>query len=77
MEKKENEMLLPPDTILEAVAGSHEALQEVVDYYDGLIQAKFNYITNKKGINSSYMPLADMEQETRAELVDKIKKFIL
>lgn len=77
MEKKENEMLLPPDTILEAVAGSHEALQEVVDYYDRFIHAKFNYITRKKGINISYMPLEDMKQETRAELVDKIKKFIL
>lgn len=77
MEKKENEMLLPPDTILEAVAGSHEALQEVVDYYDGFIHAKFNYITRKKGINISYMPLEDMKQETRAELVEKIKKFIL
>lgn len=77
MEEKENKVLLPPDTILEAVAGSHEALQEVVDYYDGLIHAKFHYITGEKGINISYMPLADMKQETRAALVDKIKKFIL
>lgn len=76
MEKKKNDGLLPPGTILEAVAGKHEALQEVVEHYDGLIHAKFNYIARKKGINISYMPLADMEQETRAELVDKIKKFI-
>ncbi len=77
MEKKKNESLLPPDIILEAVAGNEEALQEVVSFYDRLVHAKFQYITRKKGINISYMPLADMKQETRAELVEKIRKFII
>lgn len=77
VEKKKNNSLLLPDIILGAVEGREEALQEVLSYYDRLVHAKFQYITREKGINISYMPLADMKQETRAELVEKIKKFVI
>ena len=47
----------------------------MLDFYDRLIHAKFKYISRRKGVNISYMPLDDMKQEVRVVLYKAIQKF--
>lgn len=75
MKKMNEEELLAPEIILSAIEGNEEAVREVLDFYDRLIHAKFKYISRRKGVNISYMPLDDMKQEVRVVLYKAIQKF--
>ena len=77
MEKKNDndDELISPEVILSAIEGNEKAVQEVLDFYDRLIHAKFKYISRRKGVNISYMPLDDMKQEVRVVLYKAIQKF--
>ena len=75
MEKKNDDELISPEVILSAIDGNENAVQEVLDYYDRLIHAKFKYISRRKGVNIPYMPLDDMKQEVRVVLYKAIQKF--
>lgn len=75
MKNMNEEELLAPEIILSAIEGNEEAVREVLDFYDRLIHAKFKYISRRKGVNISYMPLDDMKQEVRVVLYKAIQKF--
>lgn len=67
--------LLSQETILKAVKGNEEAMQEIIKHYKRNIHYQLVYSAQKRGINISYMPLADMEQEAIIHLTYAIKKF--
>ncbi len=69
--------LLSQEIILEAIKGNEKAVYKVVKYYQKKIHNTLIYTARKKGINISYMPLADMEQEAMIHLICAVKKFKL
>lgn len=69
--------LLSQEIILEVVKGNEKAVYKVVRYYEKKIHNTLIYIARKKGINISYMPLADMEQEVAIHLILAVKRFKL
>lgn len=69
--------LLTQDIILLAIKGNEKAVYKVIQYYQKKIHNTFIYTAQKKGINISYMPLADMEQEAMIHLILAVKKFKL
>lgn len=69
--------LLTQEIILLAIKGNEKAVYKVIQYYQKKIHNTFIYIAQKKGINISYMPLADMEQEAMIHLILAVKKFKL
>ncbi len=69
--------LLSQKIILEVVKGNEKAVYKVVRYYEKKIHNTFISTARKKGINISYMPLADMEQEVVIHLIIAVKRFKL
>ncbi len=74
-EKKNKQEIMPQETILKALEEDKDAIQEVIQHYEKRIHDDLVYLAQKQGINLSYMPLADMEQEVRIHLVKALKKF--
>ncbi len=66
---------MPQELIVKAVAGDRDAMEQVIQHYEKRIHDDLVFLAQKEGINLSYMPLADMEQEVRIHLVKAIKKF--
>ncbi len=76
MRKKKNKQeRMPQELIVKAVAGDRDAMEQVIQHYEKRIHDDLVFLAQKEGINLSYMPLADMEQEVRIHLVKAIKKF--
>ncbi len=73
----QNRELLAQETILKAVVGNEAATQEIIKCYRKNIHQRLVYAAQKRGINLSYMPLADMEQEALIHLIYAIQKFKL
>ena len=77
MQKKNNGGKLPAGVIALAVIGDEGAMQEVFDQYERLI----NYILfceiRSWQLNSTLMPIEDMEQQVKADLVKDIRKFTI
>lgn len=77
MQKKTNGGKLPAGVIALAVIGDEDAMQEVFNQYDRLINyILFCEIRNWQ-LNSTLMPIEDMEQQVKADLVKAIKKFTI
>lgn len=76
MRKKKNKQeRMPQELIVKAVAGDRDAMEQVIQHYEKRIHDDLVFLAQKEGINLSYMPLADMEQEVRIHLVKALKKF--
>lgn len=77
MQKKNNGGKLPAGVIALAVIGDEKAMQDVFNQYDRLI----NYILvceiRRWQLNSTLMPIEDMEQQVKADLVKAIRKFTI
>ncbi len=74
MRKKKNKQeRMPQELIVKAVAGDRDAMEQVIQHYEKRIHDDLVFLAQKEGINLSYMPLADMEQEVRIHLV-KVKE---
>lgn len=77
MQKKTNGGKLPAGVIALAVIGDGDAMQEVFNQYDRLINyILFCEIRNWQ-LNSTLMPIEDMEQQVKADLVKAIKRFTI
>lgn len=77
MQKKTNGGKLPAGVIALAVIGDEDAMQEVFNQYDRLINyILFCEIRNWQ-LNSTLMPIEDMEQQVKADLVKAIKRFTI
>lgn len=72
--RKNKQKVMPQETVLKALEGDKDAIQEVIQHYEKRIHDDLVYLAQKKEINLSYMPLADMEQEVRLHLVHALKK---
>lgn len=68
---------LPVNVIAMASIGDEEAMEMVFEQYDGLIK----YILIKEigswQLNSELMPIEDMQQQVRADLVKAVRKFTI
>lgn len=73
--RKVRNELLPQEIILEAVKGNEKVVYKVLRYYQNKIHKQLIYTARKKGINISYMPLEDMEQEAMIHLICAVQKF--
>lgn len=77
MQKRNEKGRLPVQVIAMASIGDEEAMQAVFDQYDGLI----NYILIKEikswQLNSKLMPIEDMQQQVRADLIKAVRKFTI
>lgn len=77
MQKRNEKGRLPVHVIAMASIGDEEAMQAVFDQYDGLI----SYILIKEikswQLNSELMPIEDMQQQVRADLVKAVRKFTI
>jgi len=73
--KQHKSELLQPNTILKAVSGESDAMENVINHYEKHIRVNLIYQSRKQGINILHMPLADMEQEVRIHLINAVKKF--
>lgn len=77
MGKRNEDAGLPIHVIAMASIGDKEAMKAVFDKYDGLI----NYILIKEirewQLNSRLMPIEDMQQQVRADLIKAIRKFTI
>lgn len=77
MQKRNEKGRLPVHVIAMASIGDEEAMQAVFDQYDGLIR----YILIKEikswQLNGELMPIEDMQQQVRADLVKAVRKFTI
>lgn len=75
MKKRNESGQLPVHIIALAAIGDADAMQEVFNQYDGLISyILFKEIKNWQ-LNSKLMPIEDMEQQVRADLVKAVRNF--
>lgn len=77
MQKKNNGGKLPAGVIALAVIGDEKAMQEVFDQYDRLISYILFCEIRSWQLNSTLMPIEDMEQQVKADLVKAIRKFTI
>lgn len=68
---------LPAHVIALAVIGDKAALKEVFDRYDGLIGYILIREIKRWQLNVKLVPVEDMEQQVRADLVKAIRKFTI
>ncbi|MBD5521235.1 MAG: helix-turn-helix domain-containing protein [Lachnospiraceae bacterium] len=77
MQKGNEKRKLPVHVIAMASIGDKEAMNEVFEQYDGLI----SYILIKEikswQLNIKLVPVEDMQQQVRADLVKAIRKFTI
>ena len=74
--KKGNEKL-PAHVIALAAIGDEGAMKEVFEQYDDLISFILIQEIKRWQLNIKLMPIEDMEQQVRADLVKAIRKFTI
>lgn len=77
MQKKNEGGKLPVQVIALAAIGDEDAMQEVFDQYDGLISYILFHEINSWQLNSNLMPIEDMEQQVKADLIKAIRTFTI
>ncbi len=77
MKNKNRDGKLPVNVIAMAAIGDTDAMEMVFEKYDGLIK----YILIKEieswQLNSKMMPMEDIQQQVRADLVKAVRKFTI
>lgn len=77
MGKRNESGKLSVQVIAMASIGDEEAMQAVFEKYDGLISyILFKEIKSWK-LNSRLIPIEDMQQQVRADLIKAIRKFVI
>lgn len=77
MQKKNEGGKLSVQVIALAAIGDEDAMQEVFDQYDGLISYILFHEINSWQLNSNLMPIEDMEQQVKADLIKAIRTFTI
>lgn len=77
MQKRNEKDMLPVHVIAMASIGDEEAMQTVFDRYDGLISRILIKEIKSWQLNSELMPIEDMQQQVRADLVKAVRKFTI
>ena len=73
-EKESKTELLPPEVVLAAVEGDTQAILQVLNHYETLIEYKLNERIKKLNLNPKIVPIEDMKQEVLILLILAIKK---
>ena len=77
MQGKNEERKLSAQVIAMAAIGDEKAMQEVFDQYEGLVSYILIHEINSWQLNIALMPIEDMEQQVKADLVRAIRKFTI
>ena len=73
-ERKNKTELLPPEVIIAAIEGDAQAILQVLNHYEKLIEYKLNKWVERFNLNPDLVPLEDMKQEVRILLILAMKK---
>lgn len=73
-EKESKTELLPPEVVLAAVEGDTQAILQVLNHYETLIEYKLNERIKKLNLNPKIVPIEDMKQEVLILLILAIRK---
>lgn len=73
-EKESKAELLPPEVVLAAVEGDTQAILQVLNHYETLIEYKLNERIKKLNLNPKIVPIEDMKQEVLILLILAIRK---
>lgn len=73
-EKESKTELLSPEVVLAAVEGDTQAILQVLNHYETLIEYKLNERIKKLNLNPKIVPIEDMKQEVLILLILAIRK---
>lgn len=73
-EKESKTELLPPEVVLAVVEGDTQAILQVLNHYETLIEYKLNERIKKLNLNPKIVPIEDMKQEVLILLILAIRK---